>query len=232
MNPNDPQYGANPSPQQQQSYGPYNTQPRTAPVTTADQNPYDFILNPENPTHSSVAAPNKSRALLIALAGGVFLLILVFVVASQLFANKNTTSPLLLGIAQRQQEVIRLATLGKQNVSNESLKGFALTTELSVGTNQTQLLGYLSTHGGQPKPELLGLKKDSASDTLLEKAQATSTYDSAFQTVLANELRAYATDLQSAYKQTSSAKAKQLLKDSYTSAAMLVAEAEKSPATP
>ncbi len=237
MNPNEPNYGQlPPTPQPapiepSQGNGQYVSpagQILNTPNPATGQNPYDFILNPDTTQKKPPrSGGNKAMRLLIGLGGITVVLIVASMVAMQFFA-KGTPSTSLIGLVQRQQELIRIAGLGERTSQNEAIRGLAYNVELSIGTNQQQLMGFISKQGQEITKKELALKQDADTDKLLENARATSTYDSALQKVLSMQLQEYLSDLKTTYSKASSSQLKEILNASYTSGKLLLTQAEQS----
>jgi len=229
MNPNEPNYGQISSePQPAQSATPT---PQTFPITPqapsqrATANPYDFIINPAvQPKKAPLAGARKPVRLLIGVGGIAAVLILAAVVFVSFFA-KGESPQSLTSIVQQQQEIIRIATQGEQQAASETTKNLAYNVDLSITTNQRQIIAYATKRGVKITEKELVLKKDSSTDSLLENAKATSTYESALQKVLASQLQTYLTDLQKTYDSTKSDELKNLIATSYKSGKVLLDQA-------
>lgn len=196
--------------------------------TPGEQNPYAFIMNPAPaPKHSFLGGDNKALKLLVIVAGATFVIIVLAVILTSVL-SKSSPDATLTTLAQEQTELIRVATQGETQATAESTKGFAYNIDLSIGTNQQQLLAYLSKHGVKIKEKQLTLKQDASTDTLLTNAKATSTYDSALQKVLKAQLEAYIIDIQKAYKEAHSSELKTLLDSSFGAAKTLLIQTESS----
>jgi hypothetical protein len=190
-------------------------------------NPYEFIVSPNTSKHrGSLFGGNSFLKQIVLLVGGSAVLMIIIAVAVSLLAPKGSTGNL-TAIAERQQEIIRVATAASSQVASQDTKNFVASTELAVTSSQSQVLAYLSVHGGKPSDKQLALDQDAQTDTQLTNAQATNTYDSAAKQILTTQLNTYAGLLQTAYKQTSSAQVKQLLQQSYSAAALLVEQAKQ-----
>lgn len=255
MNPNDPnnagqqpqppqppqptQYGQLPQPQQTQPAplggspqpiptGPATTsrpfQPSSAPQEGANIN-YDFIMNPAQPAAKSGAGENKALKMLLLVGGACAVLIVVLFVLVSVF-SPSTSSAGLVGIVQRQQEIIRLAALGQRESESESLKSLSYAIDLTVGTNQNSAVAYLTENDSVIPKEELGAKREAETDSQLETAKTTSTYDSALRELFIEQLTAYTSELQTAYKNTESDKQKTILNDSFTTAQALLNQAK------
>jgi hypothetical protein len=235
MYPNDPtseeNFGANPQlivPQQNPADGFGVVPPLPTPAATvphAGHNPYEFMITPKDKPKASLfkgAKSSASRLLLIVLGAGLVVVILAIVISALLPKNSSVQS--LTAIAQEQQEIMRVASQGERQATSETTKGIAYTVDLSIGTSQTKLLNYLSTRNTKLSTKQLDLKKDANTDTMLEAAQASSSYDSALKKQLAEQLKTYLTDVQQTYKSASNAQLKQILDSSYSAGKVLLGE--------
>jgi hypothetical protein len=199
---------------QQPYYGP--------PASPQPQQPnYDFIVNPgKPPKHLPTAGGSKLSRILI-VGGGLILLIIVFSIGKGLLSGGGNQAALALVVAD-QQEIIHLSTAATQqpNISSTN-QNFAITGKLVVTSEQTQLLKYMAQQKQKVSDKQLRLKVSAAVDKQLLGAVASSTYDQTFQEVMKSLLTDYATALQVAYKQSSGANARKLLKAEYNSAQLL-----------
>jgi hypothetical protein len=185
---------------------------------------YDFIMSPAPPPKKSLVPLPTNSSLLqrIAIAGGglIILIIIIIVFASLLKGGGNNSA--LVSIAQQQNELIRIATLGTQQATDQSAKNFAQSTELSLTTEQQQLLTYLKTNGTKVSTKQLGLTKNAKTDTTLSAAQAASTFDSTFEQVMQSQLTSYAQSLKTTFGNTTGPKARQLLSNDYSAANLML----------
>lgn len=197
--------------QPQQPYGP-------AP------NNYDFIVNPSPPPKKSlIPLPTGSSMLqrIAIVGGGLVILIIIIAIFASLLSGGSNTAPL-VSIAQQQNELIRVATLGTQQATDQSAKNFAQSTELSLTTEQQQLLGYLKDHGTKVSAKQLALTQSTKTDTELAAAQAASTFDSTFEQVMQTQLSSYAQSLKTTFAGTTGVNARKLLNADYTAANLLL----------
>lgn len=231
MNPNEPQSSGQ-APSTQPQVFPQQPMPSTPypVVNTPQNNPnnFDFILNPAQPAKKPPLGGNNALKLLVVVGGVVVLLVLVLFVVFSLLKPKTPTTDV-VNIIQRQEEVIRLASLGESEAKTEDMKGLSYSIDLSVSTNQDQAQAYLKAMGGEISEEQLGLKRNATTDKLLEDAKVTSTYDTALRGVYETELTKYLNELQTAYKATGSAKLKTILSNSFDAGKMLLEQAQATP---
>jgi hypothetical protein len=195
------------------------------PAQDPSGNNYDFIVTP------GAAAPKRKFSLpfggdsfitkvLFLLGGAVVLMVAGAVVVNLLFGGRNNTGALLL-LTQNQQEIVRVGQLGK-NASGQDVKNAAINTALSVKSQQRAWLEFLGKRGTNPKPEELNLKKDSATDSRLEAAEQTSTFDSTYTSVMRTLLEDYLNELKTVYDGTSSKQQRPLLSTHYNEVQLLL----------
>jgi hypothetical protein len=201
---------------QQPYYG-----PPAAPQPTQQPN-YDFIVNPNQPVHNrSVGGPSSMIGRILVVGGGLIVLIIAFVIIKGLLSGGGNAAAM-LGVVQDQQELIHLASgAAMQQTISTTNKNFAITTQLAITSEQTQLLTYLAAQHQKISMTQQSLKISSATDTELTNSLAASTYDQTFQQVLQSELTNYGSALKLAYKQTSGPKGRKLLTDEYKTASLL-----------
>jgi hypothetical protein len=190
-------------------------------------NPYDFIMNPN-------AVPNKSVG---PLGGSTFLmrialliggLVVLFIIAGVLITKLSPkgSTPGMISIAERQQEIIRVSTAAAQQATSTDAKNFVANVELSVTSSQQQILSYLSLNGTKVNGKTLALDQSSATDTQLANAATANNYDSAVTQNLIAQLEEYESLLQNTYKQSTGQHAKTLLQNNFTGAELLLRQAK------
>lgn len=191
------------------------------PSPTNEHNPYEFFLKSEQTKSSGGGLKDSFIKKLLVIVGGLIVLCIIGVIVAQLLSPKENSRDLYITLAQEQQEIIRVASQGTQATS-ETTRGFAITTQLSIGSDQTALTKYLANRNIKISTKTLVLKQSPATDTLLTNARATNTFDSALTKTLTTDLAAYMADLQKTYKVSSNPEAKKILNDCYTHAATLL----------
>jgi hypothetical protein len=204
---------------QPQQY-PYQPQPQPVqPVT----NPYDFIVNPSKPPKNNPIANGSMLSRILVVGGGLVILLILFVVVKSLLGGADAGTKNMIGVVQRQQEIVRItSTAGdKPGISSDN-KNFVVTTKLSVSSAESDLKKYLASQGTKLKPKELALKKSAATDEQLKAADAASTYDPTLQQVMKTQLTLYEQDLQRAYQKTTGANGRALLKKQYADAGLLL----------
>jgi len=200
--------------------------PTEAPKPQPSQNPYDFMLAPKPEVKRPLLSGGKSPKNILIIVGAIGLLVVLVGVIVSLMLPKGDTSQSVLGIAQQQQELMRIATQGQRQATSEDTKILAYNVDLSIGTSQRKILTYMTTRKIKTNEKLLALTQDPATDKDLEDAKAPSTYDSALGKVLATQLQSYLTDLQKSFQQTKNKALKQILSESYSSGKTLLSQAQ------
>lgn len=211
-------------PPPQQPYG--APQPVYGPPAPQPQQPdYSFITEPSKASRRPmVFTGGGSKAQRIGIIAGILLVILfLFVIVSKLLTGSDTTTPLLISVAQHQQRVIHIATAAtrQQGISDVNANS-ALTITTGLTTAQKGLLTYLKTNHHPVPVKTLGLTISTTIDTQLTAAAAAGTYDSTYKSIMQNELTSYAQALKQAYAKTTGPKGKQLLSSDYSSAQLLL----------
>jgi len=207
--------------------------PQQAAPNTAQPQPYDFIMNPEQPKQHKASLPGGNSAAMRAvfIAGGLLVLLIVFTVIKGLLGGSSNLDSF-VAVAQDQQELIHLATNADQQPDlSTTNKNFTATAELSLGSAQSQLIKYLSTNGTKVTAKQLALKISSQTDARLTTSAAATTYNQTFKEIVNDKLTTYVTDLQQTYNHTSGNKGKALLSDQYQQAQLLITQLNSSAST-
>ncbi len=183
---------------------------------------YDFIVNPQQPPRrgpSFGGGSLLSRILIV--GGGLILLIIVFSIIKGLLSGGGNQAAM-LHVAQDQQEIKHLTTAALLVPSiSATNKNFAITANLVMTSQKSQLLKYLAIQHQKISLKQLDLKVSPTLDTQLATAAAASTYDSTFKDVMNSQLTDYLAALKLAYQQTKGTHGRQLLQDDYKSAVLL-----------
>jgi len=199
---------------QQPNYGP----PGPGPT------PYDFIVNPDAaPRRSRLPGGNSVISRLLLVLGGIAILLIIFIVGKNMLLVDSSNTPLLIDAVSQQQELIHLSGKAVQEPSLEATtKNFALTTQLTLISQQRQLLAYLQTQGRKIAPKQLSNQVSLATDQQLAASVAASTYDATFRQIMLTKLSAYKQTLQQAFTKTSGSAGSALVNKDYDSAQLLL----------
>ncbi len=158
------------------------------------------------------------------LAGLILLVVIVGILISSL-APKGST-PELIAIAERQQELIRVSKEAANQVTGEDTANFVTNLNLSLTSSQQQLISYLASHSTKINPKTLALDQDSQTDTLLASAASANNYDPALAQNLNEQLQTYETLLRSAYNHSTNKATKQLVQNCFNGAALLLKQGQ------
>lgn len=189
------------------------------------QNQYDFIMD-NNPNKRGPAFGNSMKARVALVAGGAVLLIILALVVMSFFSqgDKGQTQRL-LEVAQAQNEIIRVSSLGKEKAKDITTRTYAANTRLSVSSAQNEVKASLNKRGMKDKAinKQLAASKNSKTDTALDEASQNNRFDETFTAILQKQMTDYQKLLQSAYD-GGTATEKKSLKTSFDSAAKLAAK--------
>lgn len=188
-------------------------------------NQYDFILNPTKSSRKSMLPGNNGMLMrLFVVLGLIVLIIIVFIIGSSLFSGSSNV-PKLTIVAQQQTEVIRIANLESSiapSQASQQNRDFTESCLLSVTSAQQNLTTFLSKHGVKLGTKVLGLAKNTQTDTTLTNAAAASTFNTAYTNVMQNQLGLYETALKAAYTNTKNTTEKTFLAKDYADAQLLL----------
>lgn len=186
--------------------------------------PYDFIRQSGRPQSSSPLSSNTSSTSRIAIvaSGAAVLIILAIVFIKVLSAPSDPTVALLTRLAQQQTELARVAAEPAQGTAAQPTLNFAMTTSLTLQSDQQSLLGMLASAGKTPDPAVLSATQNATTDTTLTTAKANGNYDTTFVNIAQNQLTTYQQTLTQTFKAAKSSKEKQWLTDAYNHAQLLM----------
>jgi hypothetical protein len=212
---------------QQAPNGQYTALPPLNNPAPTGHNAYEFIMEPNSKRPGAFGGRGSgSFGKRIAVVAVLLLVIIIgMFVAFSAFKPKSST-PQLVAILQRQQEIIRIATAATNQINTQSTSNFVINTQLTVTTSQTQVATYLQEHGRKVKAKELALDQDAKTDTLLSNAQSAGNYDRILTSTLTTQLETYEGLLQDTYKTTVSTSTKQLMKKNFTAVEDLLDQAK------
>ena len=222
-----------PQPQYQQQFrqnvnGQYEVVPPPVNGGRSGHNPYEFIVAPNVGRTSGLGVNLTSGNFLMKMGLLVGAVVVVLIIAGILISSlaPKGSVPGLISITQRQQEIIRISTEATTEAQNEDTKNFVADVEATVTTSQTNILGFLTTHGTKVSPKQLALDKDAQTDTQLTAAASANNYDITATEQLAGQLQTYDALLQTTFSQSNSATVKQMLQADYNGSQLLLKQAK------
>jgi hypothetical protein len=189
-------------------------------------NPYDFIMNNNQPPKRGFTFGNTMGARIAVVAFLVILLIIiVFIANSFIGKNDKAQTVRLTEVAQAQSEIIRVSTLADKDAKTTATRNFAMNTRLSVQTSQQEIRGPLSKHGVNSKSlnKQLTASKNSKTDTALVEASKNNRYDETFTTIMNKQLADYQTLLKAAHD-NGTASEKKVLQAAFDNVRVLIAK--------
>lgn len=190
-------------------------------------NPYDFILNPEKPkkTHKFGFGGNNLFKTIAFILGGTFILMLIATIAINLLAPKTLKKEDVIGLAQTQQELIRVSNEATGSAVQQTTKNLAATVQYTITTQQQATLKVLLAKGVNVEKKQLELKQNADTDQQLTTATSTSTFDTVFTQIIENQLNSYASNLKQLYEQTGADKTeKDLFAKQHTEVQLLISQ--------
>jgi flagellar basal body-associated protein FliL len=188
-----------------------------SPQQSSDQSPYDFFMEPQK-TGGRGFGGASGKKLLFIIGAGLVALVLIIMVASLIFSNKDTSTASLIPVAQAQQEMIRVAANGAKNAQATKLQNYSVTVTVSLASEQRDLLAYLKKHGVKVSPASLGLTKNPRTDQALAAAQASSTYDTTYVSVMKSQIDGYEAQINAAKATATSKTQRDLLQKQFNHA--------------
>lgn len=145
--------------------------------------------------------------------GSVFVLGLLGFILNAVLGQK-TNSTQLIGLAETQTEIIRVATFGA-TAQDQSVRNAAITAQYALTTQQQALISFMNTYRIKVKSAQLKVKQDGTTDQKLTAATAASTFDVVYTQTMVGELQSYAAAVKAAYNTATNAKEKALLAGDY-----------------
>ena len=184
---------------------------------------YDFIMNPGSSSKQpkSLLGRGMNNKKFIAIAGGGVLVLLLLM--SLLFSGGGpSNADLLLKVAQRQNELIRVAGIGVKEARGTKALNLARTVELNLKSDQTPLLEALKAQKVKVNAKQLAVSTSGETTKMLTEAAQNNRFDEAFVTFVQAELLNYQKDLKEAYSTSTKPALKDALKAQYDNASVLI----------
>ena len=192
-------------------------------------NPYDFIVNPNSSAQRVKFGAGLSGSSLItriALLGGVLVVVLIVAAVVISALSPKSSTPELISIAERQQEIVRVSTAATKQTTSQDAQNFVSNVQASVSSDQQQVLAYLQAHGTKLGDKILATDQSAQTDTQLGNAATANNYDSAVTQTLVSELQTYQGLLRTMYGQTNSSSAKAMVQIQFSSAGLLIQQGQ------
>lgn len=192
--------------------------PAPPPVVPGSNQQYDFILNPAQAGKKSLipGGSKKSRIILVAIVA-IALLFIGITIAGLINRAGQSDTQSLVAAAKQQQELIRIAGVGVEKSKTQAAKNLAVTTKLSLESQQAEMQAAIKTAGLNPKKVLIGTI-NAKTDQALTTAEQNNRFDEEFLSIMTTSLEAYQKSVKTAYDGATSKKLKAALTIQYKSA--------------
>ncbi len=171
--------------------------PTPVPGAQGPQNQYDFITSPQKPVKKgfNFGGGNFGVTIGIIVGGAAVLIIMLILIMNLLSGGGNSSKASLIGLAQTQNEIIRVSQKAEAAATLQGVKNLAFTVDTSVTSQQQQVLAILAKNGVKVKGDELKLKINGATDQKLATAKSTSTFDKTYSEIMQTSLESYAKTL-------------------------------------
>lgn len=202
-------------------------QPQSPAPQTPGNNPYDFIMgSPAGPPQKGVKGLDgnkRGRIILVAIVT-VVVLIIGIVIMGIIKGSGDKTVPGLISIAQQQTEIARIAAIGAQKARSTDTKNFAMTTQVSLESDQLTTVALIKANKGKADTVILAGGKNTKTDALLTQAEQANKFDEVFKQKIQADLVAYQKLVKTTYDTAEGKKTKQALSVVYKHASLLLPE--------
>lgn len=208
---------------------PNNPSPAPPPINpqnmSGGNSQYDFITNPGSPKPSKfnfkIPGGSKKTQRIIFISGVIVFLIIGFMIFSTIAGSGNKAQKeQLKQVVYKQKELIRISEIGFKKARTNEAKNLAITTQLSLTSEQSELQGALKILGVKSDAKSVG-GADKKKDEKLTAAEQSNSFDEVFLEMLKADLIDYAKATQEAYKNNTSKKTKAALESQFNNAATL-----------
>lgn len=193
------------------------------PPYNQQQNPYEFITNPQKPPRRrlNIGGGMTSRIIIVAVALILFI-ILSIVVSSFLNRENRAQADKLIEIGEAQSEMIRISEQAEKESKGVAAQNLSANTSLSLQSSQQEIKKLLNGRGVGSKglDKRFAAGKNAKTDATLEEATRNNRFDETYTTVLASELTDYQKLLNAAFESGTNAE-KQTLQALFQTAKLL-----------
>jgi hypothetical protein len=184
---------------------------------------FDFIMNSEQrPKRGLFNVSSRSGKILLFLGLAAIVVILAGIALSALLSRSAARTNELVGLAQTQTEIARVAELGKTKTKDKTTLNYIMEVKLTASSHLSQTTAFLKERNHVINPKDLVKAKDSSTDTALKAAEQANNYDAVIMSTLKEELGAYRDNVKKEFDATGSAKEKTLLKSFYSQISTLL----------
>lgn len=184
---------------------------------------YNFIFNTDSKKKRAgfPGGGSQRNRVLIVVLGAIGLITIVLIIMTLLNSAGSANKDALLRAAQQQAEIIRISDMAAERAKGTSAKNLALTTNLSLQSDQKTLITTLKSQGVKVDAKQLALGKDPKTDVALTNAEQANRFDEVYVETVKQLLTEYQRTLKSAYESTDSKKLRDILSAQYENAGLL-----------
>lgn len=186
---------------------------------------YDFIINTDHASKPKrlPGGGNSMRSRILLVAGGIMILLVVGVIVMNLLSSGDKHARTqLTELAQTQAEIIRVSEIGQEKARQPVTKNLAITTGLSLKSDQTELVATLAKQNIKLSAAQLAGGKNAKTDSILGTAEQSNRFDEIYMQTLNTLLIGYQKQLSTAYEGTTKKQLRETLKKQYDHSLILI----------
>jgi flagellar basal body-associated protein FliL len=198
------------------------------PSGKGGQDQYDFIFKPPGGKKSLLPGGSKKTRIIIVAVGAAILLMMALVLSSILSSPRKQAVENLVVAAKQQNDLIRLSEVGVQKARGQQARNIAVTTKLSLQSQQGDLLAAIKSQKRKLDNKELNASRDTKADQLLTAAEQNNRFDEVFIEVMELKLKEYQRTVKTAYDSVSSPGLRAALTEQFNSANTLAGVAAES----
>lgn len=181
---------------------------------------YDFILKDQPKPKRSFSLPTGGSKMAFMIMGAVLALFILIIILASVLRPKAGGAQQLVNISAQAQEVVRVSKVVEPLAKNPDIQGLLATTEIALGSDQSQLAAYLKKAGVKTNAKTSTFT-DKKTDAQMQTAAQNNSLDSAYAAYLKKSLGSYQASLKAAFPSVSK-NAKIILNAAYTSTATIL----------
>jgi hypothetical protein len=166
-----------------------------------DPSPDYSFLEPGSQKSGFFAAADKQKRILIVAAGGGILLVFLLLLGALIFGGRTDLRQELVTIAQRQEEIVRIAEIGQDQARSQEVLTLSTITKASIASSQNSVVNRASGLGTSLGSSDLRLRENQQTTSELESAEQANRFDEVYLEILRDELLAYRENIERAADQ-------------------------------
>jgi hypothetical protein len=181
-----------------------------------NKNPYDFILDPSQPSKSGMSFGGGKKKIIPILLFLSAVVVIIIVGVSLISSVGKVNNQDLINVRAQQTELLRIIDIGKKDLSDIALKNNLATLEATVASDEKQIADLLK--GREEVTTSLALKslRDKDVDAAFDAAKQDGTYDKVVLDEISKRSNAYFNSLKTALNDSASNKETRLLEAAIT----------------